>query len=166
MTPSTALGPGRPAIEFLFSLERFGMKFGLANIAALCAALGNPQDAFPSIIIAGTNGKGSVCAILESVYRAAGRRTGLYTSPHLVRFGERIQIDRLPIPDADLARLAGWLRERVVAAVPTLEPTFFEFTTVLALLWFAEQRVDLVVWETGLGGRWDATNIVDHSRRW
>ena len=83
--PSTGLGAGRPHVEFLFSLERFGMKFGLANITALCAALGNPQDAFPSIIVAGTNGKGSVTAMLDAALRAAGHVSGRYTSPHLQR---------------------------------------------------------------------------------
>lgn len=103
--------------------------------------------------------------MLESVYRGSGLRTGLYTSPHLVRFGERIQINRQPLPETDLARLTARLKaaidlENGRPGITTLQPTFFEFTTVLALLWFAEQPVDLVIWETGLGGRWDATNIV------
>ncbi len=148
------------ALAHLHSLRQFGFKPGLEVPRRLAAIAANPEKGLRFIHVAGTNGKGSVCAMLESVHRAAGRRTGLYTSPHLVRFGERIQVDRVPIPDADLARLTGWLHGRVAAASPPLEPTFFEFTTVLALLWFAEQRVDLVVWETGLGGRWDATNIV------
>ncbi len=149
------------ALAYLHSLRQFGFKPGLDVPRRLAALAGNPQASLRFLHVAGTNGKGSVCAMLESVHRAAGRRTGLYTSPHLVRFGERIQVDRRPIPDADLARLVGWLHARVATAVPVLEPTFFEFTTVLALLWFAEQRVDVVLWETGLGGRWDATNIVD-----
>jgi dihydrofolate synthase/folylpolyglutamate synthase len=107
--------------------------------------------------VAGTNGKGSTCAFLESMYRAAGFRTGLYTSPHLVRFGERIQVSRNPLPDETLARLVSELRQRMP---DDLTPTFFEFTTVLALMAFAEASVDLVLWETGLGGRLDATNIV------
>ncbi len=148
------------ALAHLHSLRQFGFQPGLDVPRRLAALAGDPQARLRFLHVAGTNGKGSVCALLESVHRAAGRRTGLYTSPHLVRFGERIQVDRKPIPDADLARLTGWLQERVLAAEPALQPTFFEFTTVLALCWFAERQVDLVIWETGLGGRWDATNIV------
>lgn len=148
------------ALEYLHSLRQFGFKPGLDIPRRLAELVGNPHEKLSFIHVAGTNGKGSVCAMLESVYRTSGRRVGLYTSPHLVRFGERIQVNREPIRDADLARLVGRLREAVEQGAPGLEPTFFEFTTVLALLWFAEQRVDLVVWETGLGGRLDATNIV------
>ena len=144
------------ALSFLHSLRMFGFQPGLETTRHLAALAGNPQERLRFIHVAGTNGKGSTCALLESVYRAAGLRVGLYTSPHLVRFGERIQIDRVPISDADLARHVEALR---VLAVGT-EPTFFEFTTVLALRHFAEQQVDLVIWETGLGGRLDATNIV------
>ncbi len=98
--------------------------------------------------------------MLDAIHRAAGRRVGLYTSPHLIRFNERIRINGVPIPDEALARLTTRLRAAVESTSPKLEPTFFEFTTVLALLWFAESGVELVVWETGLGGRFDATNIV------
>ena len=119
--------------------------------------LDNPHKKLPPVIhISGTNGKGSTCALLESVYRKAGLKVGLYTSPHLVRFGERIQVGRVPIADADLARHVAELKR----LADTMTPTFFEFTTVLALRYLAEQRVDLVIWETGLGGRLDATNIV------
>jgi dihydrofolate synthase/folylpolyglutamate synthase len=148
------------ALAYLHSLRQFGFQPGLDTTRRLAALAGNPEATLRFLHVAGTNGKGSVCAMLESIHRAAGRRTGLYTSPHLVRFGERIQVNRQPIPDADLARWTGWLRERVATATPPLEPTFFEFTTVLALCWFREQAVELVIWETGLGGRWDATNIV------
>lgn len=145
------------ALAYLHSLRQFGFQPGLETTRRLAAAVGNPQNHLRFIHVAGTNGKGSTCAFLESIYRASGLRTGLYTSPHLVRFGERIQVDRQAIPDPDLARLVSTLRERAPAG---LEPTFFEFTTILALLWFEEQKVDLVVWETGLGGRLDATNLV------
>lgn len=147
------------ALDFLRSLQPSGVVLGLETTRRLAAAVGDPQDRLRFIHVAGTNGKGSVCALLESVYRTAGLRVGLYTSPHLVRFGERIQVDRMLISDADLARHVATLK----AAVEGLggpAPTFFEFTTVLALCHFAESKVDLVVWETGLGGRLDSTNIV------
>lgn len=150
MTPAEALA-------YLHQLSQFGFQPGLESTRRLAAAVGNPQDRLRFIHVAGTNGKGSTCAFLESVYRTAGFRTGLYTSPHLVRFGERIQVARHPLPDETLARLVSELRQRMPA---DLQPTFFEFTTVLALMAFAEQSVDLVIWETGLGGRLDATNIV------
>lgn len=146
------------ALAHLQSLRQFGFQPGLETTRRLAAAVGAPQDGLRFIHVAGTNGKGSTCAFIEAIQRAAGRRTGLYTSPHLVRFGERIQVDRQPIPDADLARLVARLRSATPAG---MEPTFFEFTTVVALMWFAEQAVDVVVWETGLGGRLDATNIVE-----
>lgn len=153
------------ALAYLHSLQQFGFQPGLASTRRLAALVGNPHDRLAFIHVAGTNGKGSVCALLESVYRTSGRRVGLFTSPHLIRFGERIQINRSLLPESELARLTATLRsalEAENARTPgdPLTPTFFEFTTVLALLWFAEQGVDLVIWETGLGGRWDATNIV------
>jgi dihydrofolate synthase/folylpolyglutamate synthase len=144
------------AIEFLSSLRIFGAKFGLETTQRLAAAVGNPQAQLRFIHVAGTNGKGSVCAMLESIYRAAGLRVGLFTSPHLVSFRERIQINRRLIPEAEVVRLVGELR----AARTENQATLFEFTTVLALKFFTEQRCDLVIWETGLGGRLDATNIV------
>ncbi|HRI16636.1 MAG TPA: folylpolyglutamate synthase/dihydrofolate synthase family protein [Verrucomicrobiota bacterium] len=148
------------ALEYLYSLRLFGFRPGLDTTLRLAAAAGNPQQRLQFIHVAGTNGKGSVCALLESVYRRSGRRVGLYTSPHLVRFGERLQVNREPIADDQLARHVAELAE-VVAKLPDLTPTFFEFTTVLALRYFAEQKLDLVVWEAGLGGRLDATNIVE-----
>jgi dihydrofolate synthase / folylpolyglutamate synthase len=148
------------ALAYLHSLRQFGFQPGLETTRRLAALAGHPERGLRFIHVAGTNGKGSVCALLESVYRGGGRRVGLYTSPHLVRFGERLQVNRTLPPEADLARLTGWLRDRLAAGAPDLEPTFFEFTTVLALCWFAERGVDLVIWETGLGGRLDATNIV------
>ena len=153
------------ALAYLHSLQQFGFQPGLASTRRLAGLVGDPHHRLSFIHVAGTNGKGSVCALLESVYRASGRRVGLYTSPHLIRFGERIQINRTLLPDTELARLTDRLKAAIDAensrgTESVLTPTFFEFTTVLALLWFAEQAVDLVIWETGLGGRWDATNIV------
>jgi dihydrofolate synthase/folylpolyglutamate synthase len=148
------------AIEFLYSLRFFGMKLGLDSTRRLAAAVGNPHQHLRFIHVAGTNGKGSTCAMLESIYRTAGWRVGLFTSPHLVSFAERIQVGRQLISQQDVARLT----EEIRAAIDTLEaetpPTFFEVVTVMALKYFAEHRCDLVVWETGLGGRLDATNIV------
>jgi dihydrofolate synthase / folylpolyglutamate synthase len=164
VTPSTPLGAGRPAVEFLLSLERFGMKFGLANIAALCDALGNPQDAFPSIIVAGTNGKGSVTAMVDTALRAAGHLSARYTSPHLHRLEERFVIDGKDVAPAALDAAAARIREAAEALVAAGRlaalPTFFECTTAIAFDLFREARVDAAVLEVGLGGRLDSTNIV------
>lgn len=143
------------AIQFLYDLQLFGAKFGLDNTLKLAALVGNPQDKLRFIHVAGTNGKGSTCAMLESIYRAAGLRVGLYTSPHLVSFRERIQVDRQLISEDEVVRLV----ERLKGVLPN-GSTFFEVVTVMALLHFAEQKCDLVIWETGMGGRLDATNIV------
>jgi dihydrofolate synthase/folylpolyglutamate synthase len=145
----------RDAIAHLGSARRFGMKLGLEPMQAMAAHLGNPQDNLRFIHLAGSNGKGSTAAFCESCLRAAGHRVGLYTSPHLVSIRERIQIDRVPISETDF----GEGMSRVVGAAEG-EPTFFELMTALALGYFARERVDWVVWETGLGGRLDATNIV------
>ena len=177
----------RHAIRFLYSLRWFGTKFGLANTFKLAALAGNPQSRLRFIHVAGTNGKGSTCAMLESIYRAAGLRVGLFTSPHLVAFGERIQVNRRTISERDLARLTGEMQSLLEkgwpapapGAQPSLSaheaepqppvatgstaaehPTFFEVVTILALRYFAERECDLVIWETGLGGRLDSTNIV------
>jgi dihydrofolate synthase / folylpolyglutamate synthase len=148
------------AIEFLYSLRLFGMKLGLENTLRLAAAMGNPQQRLRFIHIAGTNGKGSTCAMLESIYRAAGWRVGLFTSPHLISFAERIQVGRRLISRKDVARLTDEIRAVMDTLGDDAHPTFFEAVTVMALKYFAEQNCDLVVWETGLGGRLDSTNIV------
>jgi dihydrofolate synthase / folylpolyglutamate synthase len=148
------------AIEFLYGLRRFGFKLGLETTRHLTHNLGHPERSLRFIHVAGTNGKGSTCAVLESLYRAAGYRVGLFTSPHLVRFSERIQVNRESIPDADVVRLVARLRQLLDGLPSDRHPTFFEVVTVIALLYFAEQHCDLVVWETGMGGRLDATNIV------
>jgi len=140
-------------------------KFDLAHMRALAAALGDPQLTFPAILIAGTNGKGSTASTLASILTDASYRTALYTSPHLSRVNERIQIDGVQTPDDDFARLyfqVDTTAERLIAegALPH-HPSFFEVLTALAFLYFAEQRVDIAILEVGLGGRLDATNIVD-----
>jgi dihydrofolate synthase/folylpolyglutamate synthase len=148
------------AIEFLFSLRVFGAKLGLENTRKLAELAGNPHGKLRFIHVAGTNGKGSTCAMLESIYRAAGLKVGLFTSPHLVSFAERIQVNRVPASEADIVRLV-WEMQPLLAKFPSeTHPTFFEVVTVMALRYFAEQQCDLVIWETGLGGRLDATNIV------
>lgn len=143
-------------LSFLYSLQHFGIKMGLENIRALCAELGHPEQRFDSLHIAGTNGKGSTSACLASILRESGYRVGLYTSPHLVRFNERIRINGVMIPDVDLDR---WTHQ-LQPTIESLRATFFEATTAIAFAWFAEQAVDVVVAETGLGGRLDATNVL------
>jgi dihydrofolate synthase/folylpolyglutamate synthase len=148
------------AIQFLYGLRLFGAKFGLENTFKLAALSGNPQNQLRFIHVAGTNGKGSTCAMLESIYRRAGLRVALYTSPHLVAFGERIQVNRQPIAEADVVRLVQEIQPWLKEFPADHHPTFFEVATVMALRYFAEQKCDLVLWETGLGGRLDSTNIV------
>lgn len=148
------------ALQFLYDLQLFGLKFGLENTSRLAALAGNPHLGQRFIHVAGTNGKGSTCAMLESIYRAAGLRVGLFTSPHLVRFGERIQVNRQPIGEAEVVRGVAELQRLLKDFPRDHSPTFFEVVTVLALRYFAGQHVDLIVWETGMGGRLDATNIV------
>jgi dihydrofolate synthase/folylpolyglutamate synthase len=148
------------AIRFLYDLRLFGAKFGLENTLKLAALAGNPQHKLRFLHVAGTNGKGSTCAMLESIYRAAGLRTGLFTSPHLVSFAERIQVNRRRISESDVVRLVASLQPLFNEFPEDQHPTFFEAVTVMALRYFAEQNCELVIWETGLGGRLDATNIV------
>ena len=148
------------ALEFLYSLRVFGAKFGLENTLELAARLGNPQARLRFIHVAGTNGKGSTCAMLEGIYRAAGLRVGLFTSPHLVSFRERLQVNRRLIDEAEVVRLLSELRPALAQFPPGHHPTFFEVVAVMALKFFEAQHCDLVIWETGLGGRLDATNIV------
>ena len=148
------------AIQFLYDLRLFGAKFGLENTLKLAALAGNPQNQLRFIHVAGTNGKGSTCAMLESIYRAAGLRVGLFTSPHLVSFRERIQVNRQLVSENDVVRLVEELQPLLKQFPDGHHPTFFEVVTVMALKFFAEQKCDLVIWETGLGGRLDATNIV------
>jgi dihydrofolate synthase/folylpolyglutamate synthase len=144
-------------LKEMYGLRRFGIKLGLSTIKHILGRLGNPQDQYNCIHVAGTNGKGSVAAMLASVLNVAGYRTGLYTSPHLVKFNERIAINNRPIAN-----------ERVIQAYEQIkqvhqgrrEPTFFEFTTAMALFEFGQQKVQWAVVETGMGGRLDATNVI------
>ena len=178
-------GPGTAnyaeTLSYLFGLQRFGIKLGLDNITALLKHFGDPHVGLPSVHIAGSNGKGSTAAFLTSVMRQAGYRVGLYTSPHLVDFSERIQVDGVSIPMGKVVHFTERIREAVEKMTrdgglwppsgPQFSPerfdpqkatiTFFEFTTAMAFLHFRESRVDVAVLETGMGGRLDATNVVD-----
>ena len=151
----------REALDWLYGLQVHGIMLGLENIRRLCDALGvdtasTGQRRF--IHVAGTNGKGSVCAMLAAVCFAAKRRTGLYISPHLVSFRERIRLGPNQIPEEHVAEGLGKIRDILAGWDHT--PTFFEVTTALALAWFQQQNAEIVILETGLGGRLDATNIV------
>jgi len=151
------------ALDRLFARRRFGMKPGLDTINRLVEQLGHPEKAFGVIHIAGTNGKGSVAAIIDSILRSAGLSVGLYTSPHLVRFNERIRINGESISDKELVSVMKEVESRPVdnERRRAREPTFFEFTTAMAFESFRRAGVSLAIIETGMGGRLDATNVVD-----
>ncbi len=152
-------------IDWLYGLQHFGIKLGLDNIRALLEALGHPERSYRCLHIAGTNGKGSVAAMADAMLTASGLRSGLFTSPHLIRPNERIRIAGRDIEDRELHRLLGEMREMIDWALAEgkleTQPSFFEVITATALQAFAEQRVEAAVLEVGLGGRLDATNAVD-----
>ncbi|MFA6571540.1 MAG: folylpolyglutamate synthase/dihydrofolate synthase family protein [Bacteroidota bacterium] len=143
-------------LELLFSLQRFGIKPGLERTEKLLEFCGNPQNQFSSIHIAGTNGKGSVSSMIASVLQEAGCKVGLYTSPHILEFNERIRINGKQISDDELVRYS---RELLPFSLEN-KCTFFEITTVLAFKYFADNKVDVAIVETGMGGRFDSTNIL------
>jgi dihydrofolate synthase/folylpolyglutamate synthase len=151
-------------LSFLFSLERLGMKFGLESITRLCQALNHPERAFRSVLIAGTNGKGSVTVMVETALRAAGHRAARYTSPHLVRVEERFVVNGAEIDTEALRDAVGLVQHTIELLLQdgALEapPTFFECTTAVAFELFRRAAVDIAVLEVGLGGRLDATNVV------
>jgi dihydrofolate synthase/folylpolyglutamate synthase len=150
--------------DYLYGLKVSGVKFGIDRMRLVVGELGHPELSRPCVHVAGTNGKGSVGAMIESVFRAAGWRTGLYTSPHLVRLGERVQVNRTPLSEGEIIAYVGELRpvaERLAASGgPGDRPSFFEFMTAMAFLQFERKRCDVSVIEVGLGGRLDATNVV------
>lgn len=154
-----------PAVtEYLYALKSAGLRFGIDRMRALSRELGHPERRYPVAHIAGTNGKGSVSAMLERIMRAAGYRTGLYTSPHLVKLGERVQVDRQLLTEAEIVAYVNELRpvaDRIGATGADEHPSFFEFMTAMAFLQFARREVDVAVIEVGLGGRLDATNVVE-----
>jgi dihydrofolate synthase/folylpolyglutamate synthase len=143
-------------LEYLSSLKGMGMRLGLEPVTRLLRRLGSPQDRFKAVLVGGTNGKGSIAALIASVLTCRGYRVGLYTSPHLVDFRERIRVDGRSISGGDLRSLIGEVRDLVREDV-----TYFEFTTALAFLHFFRAGVDIAVLEVGLGGRLDATNVVN-----
>ncbi|MCX7792966.1 MAG: bifunctional folylpolyglutamate synthase/dihydrofolate synthase [Thermodesulfovibrionales bacterium] len=154
------------AINYLYSLQKYGLKFGLKNTEALLEALGRPERDYLTIHVAGTNGKGSTSAMIATLLAGTGLKTGLFTSPHMVRFTERIKIyhspDSLPeeIPEEEVVRLTEFIRQRIPV---DSTPTFFEFVTALAFKYFSEKKVDIAVIEVGMGGRLDATNVITPS---
>lgn len=151
----------RAATErYLRALSARGMKPGLERMRALMLALGNPEARFRAVHVTGTNGKGSVCALLESAFRHSGRKTGLYTSPHLVRLTERIRIGGRPVPERAFDALIGKVRAAAIQAGIEPDLTYFEAVTAAAFLQFARAKVDVAVVEIGLGGRLDATNVI------
>jgi dihydrofolate synthase/folylpolyglutamate synthase len=149
------------SLDYLYGLEKFGMIFGLTQVEKILAALGNPHREVQAIHIGGTNGKGSTAAMMASILQKEGYRMGLYTSPHLIRFTERIKVNGKEIEKEEVAELAGWMKERIEAAGITSPFTFFDFTTAMGLLYFKQKMVDLAILEVGLGGRLDSTNVID-----
>src|SRR5688572_10652037 len=145
------------AVAYLYRLQKHGIKMGLTTMMALMERLGMPQTQFRSLHIAGTNGKGSTAAMTAAILQAAGYRVGLYTSPHLVEFRERIRVNGEMITESRVAQLTEQIQP---LCLPDLSPTFFEYTTAMAFQQFADSGVDVAVLEVGLGGRFDATNVV------
>jgi dihydrofolate synthase/folylpolyglutamate synthase len=143
----------KETLAYIYGLGRFGMRPGLERITALLHAFDDPQDRVQIIHVAGTNGKGSTAAFLAAILSSAGYRVGLFTSPHLIRFTERIRVNEAEIGEEDVVRLIN----RLTASAP-VATTFFELVTAMAWLYFAEQRVDVAIMEAGMGGRYDATN--------
>lgn len=157
-------------INYLYNLQKYGIKFGLNNISRLMSALDNPHKSFFSIHVAGTNGKGSTSAIIASILKTAGLKVGLFTSPHLVSFTERIRVNSEDITESEVVSLTEEIKTKVentpsLSLPPRggelkLNPTFFEFITAMALLYFKRKNIDIAVIEVGMGGRLDATNII------
>ena len=150
------------SLDYLTSLGRFGIKLGLERTEALLRELGDPQELFQGVLVAGTNGKGSVCAMVASVMQAAGYRVGLMPKPHLISYTERIQVDQRPITEEDFAALLTKLQPAINKVATDLgRPTEFEILTSAALYYFAHAGIDLLVCEVGLGGLLDSTNVLD-----
>ncbi|MBS3906837.1 MAG: bifunctional folylpolyglutamate synthase/dihydrofolate synthase [Syntrophaceae bacterium] len=149
------------SLDYLYGLEKFGMIFGLTKIEEILEAVGNPHREIQAIHIGGTNGKGSTAAIIASILRKEGYRVGLYTSPHLIRFTERMKVNEKEIEKEEVAGLTEWMRQRIETAGVVPPFTFFDFTTAMVFLYFKQKMVDLAVLEVGLGGRLDSTNVID-----
>jgi dihydrofolate synthase/folylpolyglutamate synthase len=145
-------------VNYLYSLQKHGIKLGLANINELMSVLGNPHKSYHSVHVAGTNGKGSTSSALASILMENGFRVGLFTSPHLVSFTERIRINNIPISESEVIDIASRVHDSMAGR--ELTPTFFEFVTAMAFYYFAQNKIDWAVVETGMGGRLDATNVI------
>lgn len=161
--PARRLADYASVTEYLYALKAGGVKFGIDRMRRLAATLGHPERTYPVIHVAGTNGKGSVSAMLDAILHAAGWRTGLYTSPHLVKLGERVQVDRRLLTEAEIVAYTNELRPlaaQAAASAADEHATFFEFMTAMAFLQFQRRRADIAIVEVGLGGRLDATNVV------
>ena len=148
----------KETIDYIHSAYWTGTKTGLTRTRELLSLLGNPERELRFVHVAGTNGKGSFCAMLSSILVCAGYRTGLYTSPYVNRFNERIAVNGLPILDEDLAELL--TRIRPVVEVMKEKPSEFELITCAAMEYYKEQKCDIVVLEVGMGGEWDSTNVI------
>ncbi|MCU7495580.1 MAG: bifunctional folylpolyglutamate synthase/dihydrofolate synthase [Ignavibacteria bacterium] len=147
----------KEALDRLYSLQKFGIKLGLDNISRLLDYLGNPQNNFKSFHVAGTNGKGSTTSFISSILMESGYRTGLYTSPHFVRFNERVRVNGLEVPEEYIVEFISGINR----FIDKHKPTFFEVTTALAFKYFSDEKVEFAAIETGLGGRLDATNVLN-----
>ena len=147
----------REAIQYLYGLQKYGIKFGLSKTSNLLKAFGNPHHGRKYIHIAGSNGKGSVAAMVESILTKSGLKVGFYSSPHLVRFTERFRVNGREIAPEKAASITGELMDVINARHP---PTFFEVTTAMALIYFAREKTDISIMEVGMGGRLDATNVI------
>jgi dihydrofolate synthase/folylpolyglutamate synthase len=145
-------------VSYLYSLQKHGIKLGLANISELMGLLGNPHNSFYSVHVAGTNGKGSTSSAIASILMESGFKVGLFTSPHLVSFTERIRINNIQISKSDVIEIASKVHDAMAGR--ELTPTFFEFVTAMAFYYFAQNKVQWAVVETGMGGRLDATNVI------
>ncbi len=150
----------KDAISYLYGLEKGGIKPGLERIKRLLGLLGNPHRQYPSVLVAGTNGKGSTARMLSAILEEAGYRTALYTSPHILRFNERISVAGSEIDSKELASLIWRIKELVEKEMKDCPPTFFEFSTALAFEYFRTKRARIAVVEVGMGGRYDATNVL------
>ncbi|UCC38839.1 MAG: bifunctional folylpolyglutamate synthase/dihydrofolate synthase [Candidatus Aminicenantes bacterium] len=152
-------------LKYLEKIQNLGIKFGLDNVRTLLSSFGNPHTKFASVLVAGTNGKGSVCAMLTETLALHNFRAGLFTSPHLVRVEERIRIGRALIPTQSFCNILTSLKEKIEELIAQKKllspPTYFELLTCLALLYFEKQKVDMAILEVGMGGRFDATNVVN-----
>jgi len=151
-------------LRYLEKIQNLGIKFGLDNVKAILSFFDNPHQKYPSVLVGGTNGKGSVCAMLTRILNLHNFRVGLYTSPHLVKVEERIRIDGEPISSRSFSRELTRLRDKIEALIASKKllslPTYFELLTCLAFVYFDKQKVDMAILEVGMGGRFDATNVV------